>query len=150
LLWIPAPGASSVALAPPKPATPARVAPAPHSTAKLDASLDRADELLRAARFQDALTELERARGRVAALESSGSPAASAKRARLEVMAGTAWVALGADVAAEESFTRALRADAGLTLDPAQTSPKVIRSFEQSRRRLGADTGPVADVDSQR
>ena len=56
-----------------------------------------------------------------------------ALRARLEVLAAIAQVALGDDAAARRSFGRALEAQPGLELDPGRTSPKVMRALEGAR-----------------
>ena len=55
------------------------------------------------------------------------------QRAQLEVLAATAEIALGQEEAARESLERALRAEAGLSLDPAVHSPKLIHLLESVR-----------------
>jgi hypothetical protein len=42
-------------------------------------------------------------------------------------------VALGKDADARASFARALQSDPNLHLDPASTSPKVVRAFDAAR-----------------
>jgi hypothetical protein len=87
----------------------------------------------------DALAELEAASGRDAE-----------RRVRLEVLSATASIALGRDEAAHRSFERALRADADLELDPASTSPKVVRHLEATRRRLAAAPANAAENVAER
>jgi hypothetical protein len=114
-----------------KPAEP----PAPPSVA---APLDRTEQLIRAARFDDALGELERLR-----------PAAArpAERARLEVLAATAQVAFGDDEAARASLGRALDADPKLALDERSTSPKLVRALDDARAVLAAPPYEPAAAD---
>ena len=52
---------------------------------------------------------------------------------RLEILYGSAAVALGLSSAAQQSFERALQAEPELTLDPEHVSPKIIRSFNAAR-----------------
>jgi len=53
--------------------------------------------------------------------------------ARLEMLQATAELALARDADARASMVRALAADPALALDPATTSPKVLRVFESIR-----------------
>jgi LysM repeat protein len=128
----------SVAAAPPRQA-PARkhtaksAPPANATRADLETRLHAADELVRAARFEEALSETDKARP----MAGAGT---RAQRVRLELLAATASIALGRDAAAEQSFERALRADADLELDPASVSPKVVRRFDETRRRLASES----------
>lgn len=112
--------------------------------AALDVQLHNADELVRTARFDEALAETERARPALAELEATSGRDAE-RRVRLEVLSATASIALGRDEAAHQSFERALRADADLELDPASTSPKVVRHLEETRRRLAAAPANAAE-----
>jgi hypothetical protein len=118
----------------PPPAAP--LAPRPRSTAAAaprteragpGAELGRAEEMIRDARFDDALAELDRLRPRVARAERP------AESARLEVLAATAQVAFGDEAAARASLARALRADPSLALDARSTPPKLLRVFEAAR-----------------
>ena len=147
-LLLPRGGAAHVSTPPPRRVatrTPvAKAAKLDASRAALDQHLHAADALLRTARFEEALSETESARAPLARLE--GSPAARSdareRRVRLELLAATACIALGRDAAAERSFERALRTDADLELDPARVSPKVVRRFDETRRRLASASRP--------
>jgi hypothetical protein len=90
-----------------------------------------ADTLLREARFEEALDRTDRVRGELAGL--GDGPEARRLRARNEVMAATAHVALDQEDAARECFRRALAAERALDLDPATTAPKVLRVFRAVR-----------------
>lgn len=57
------------------------------------------------------------------------------RRARLEVLAGTAQLALGYEHLAREHFGAALALDPNLQLDVDATSPKVRRVFDDVRER---------------
>ncbi len=114
-------------------ATPPPVSAPPTETQELaaaDGLLDQAETLLREARFEEALDRAARAR---AALPRADGAALRARRARAEVVTGTAEVALGREGDARESFQRAVRTDPSLKLDPAQTSPKVLRAFDAAK-----------------
>ncbi len=93
------------------------------------APLDRTEKMIRAARFDDALGELERLRSEARRPE---------ERARLEVLAATAQVAFGDETAARKSIERALRADPKLALDERTTSPKLLRVFDDARAVIAA------------
>ena len=154
-LVIPGGDAAQVAAAPPPRTAPrhtarrARAQPAPDARrAALDAQLRTADELLRAARFDEALAR-DRARttGAGRARDASADRRRCQRAARrLEVIAATACIALGRDEAAQQSFERALRADADLELDPARTSPKVVRSLAEKRRRLASASANAVET----
>jgi hypothetical protein len=88
-----------------------------------------AEQALREARFELALARAERARRLLA--PDGRQP----ERAALEVLAATAEIALGREQAARRSLERALRAQADLRLDPTRHSPKLVRLFEEVRRR---------------
>lgn len=129
----PRPPGAGVRRAPVRPAT---VQPIQEvKRAAVDVQLHTADELVRTARFDEALAETERARPALAELEATSGRDA-VRRVRLEVLSATASIALGREEAAQQSFERALRADADLELDPARTSPKVVRGLAETRRRL--------------
>jgi len=51
------------------------------------------------------------------------------------VLAATALLALGRAEAAETALRRALAVEPALALDPAATSPKVLRAFDAARAR---------------
>lgn len=103
-------------------------APGP-SAASVDALVEETAALVRAAQFEAALASAERARQGVAALRAD---ARAPRRARLEVWAATAALALGREGDARASLARALDADPALRLDAA-TSPKVRRALEAVR-----------------
>ena len=94
------------------------------------ALIDRCEAELRAARFEQALASASEARAR---LETRNDVADNPDRVRLEIASATAYVALGQNDAALESFERALIADPNLELDVALTSPKVLAVFRAAR-----------------
>jgi len=119
--------------APREPAAPAAPA-APGDTpgvAEVEGVLRAADTLLREARFEETLERTEELRAEIASLGDGAE--ARRLRARNEVMAATAHVALDQDAAARECFRRALAAEPALDLDPAATAPKVLRVFRAVR-----------------
>jgi tetratricopeptide (TPR) repeat protein len=99
--------------------------------ASVEEGVRAADTLLREARFEEALDRTERLRAELAGL--AAGPEARRLRARTEVMAATAYVALDREDAARECFRRALAAEPALDLDPATTPPKVLRVFRTVR-----------------
>ncbi len=116
---------------PPAPA-PEASAPAPRRPLEEALrSIQRAEEALRAARFQEALRAAAQARAALG--ELPGGADLAAPRARLEVAAATAQIGLDDEAAAHESLLRAVEADPGLRLDPERTSPKVLRALELAR-----------------
>jgi hypothetical protein len=120
----------------PRAAEPARerCGPTPRTCPPLrsaDRALAKVEALVQGAHFDEAVALQRRAR---AALEPLGAtPLGRDRRARLEVLIGTAHVALGRRDLALESFERALAADPTLELDRARTSPKVMRVFDEVR-----------------
>ncbi len=94
--------------------------------------LDRCEAELRAAHFEQALASAGEARGRI---DVRNDAADNPDRVRLEIASATAYVALGQNDAALESFERALIADPDLELDLALTSPKVLAVFRAARGR---------------
>ena len=108
--------------------------------AQLDHQLAEVDALLTAAHFYTALALARATRDRLDTL--AANPHHAARRARLEVMAATAEVALGQRARALESMMRALRADPGLSLDERETSPKVLKLLWDARRRTGVEATP--------
>ncbi len=97
----------------------------------VESGVREADTWLREARFEEALDRTDRVRVELGAL--GAGPEARRLRARNEVMAATAHVALDQDDAARECFRRALAAEPALDLDPATTAPKVLRVFRAVR-----------------
>ena len=107
----------------------------PLRLARVDHELAEIDALLATAHFRTALAMAEATRDLLAAI---GKPSRlGARRARLEVMAATAEVALGRNAQARQSMIRALRADATLALDESEASPKVLKALREARRRTG-------------
>ena len=98
--------------------------------------LVRASDQLNAAQFQAALDTTEAALARFDSRPPT--PEAEAQRARLEVVAASAHLAFGREDAARASLERALWAEPDLELDPAASSPNLLRIF----RELGADDSP--------
>jgi len=107
--------------------------------ADLDGRLRAAEDLVRTARFQEAIGETDRARAALGRLEAGGVADAREQRVRLELLSGTAYLAVGRDDAATRSFERALAADPDLALDPARFSPKIVRRFEEIRTRVSSN-----------
>jgi hypothetical protein len=129
-----------VARARPVPRPPARPKPErAQDLASVDARIDSASAALAQARFREALDESARAR---TLLESMGASAeVRTRQARLEVMAGTAALALDLEEEAALSLGRALRADPELALDDS-TPPKVRRLFLAVRESLEKKARP--------
>jgi tetratricopeptide (TPR) repeat protein len=100
-----------------------------------DGLLDEAEALVRQAHFEEALEKAMKAREAVP--RTGDEPALRQRRARADVIAGTAQVALGKDADARASFERAIEADPSLRLDRASTSPKVVRAFDAARAAAG-------------
>ncbi len=103
---------------------------------RVESLLAETEDRLRRARFEAALESAGDARSRLALV--SDPNARRAREARLEVLAATAQLALGEDVAARESLSRAIAADPELELDPMKTSPKVIRALAAVRAQQEA------------
>lgn len=97
---------------------------------QLRLDVGRLEALLGRAHFREAAEKAPLLRRQGLALP----PSEEARRLviRTEIVAGTAALALGQEAAARQCFSRALRLDPRLTLDPA-TPPKVQRAFEAVR-----------------
>jgi LysM repeat protein len=114
-------------------ATAAPTTPAADPPSALDELLLMAEADLRAARFAEAAIAAQAAlRFLDAHPETAG---AERRRAEVEITLATIHTALGDPAAAERSFAAALRADPALTLDPADTSPKVLAGLEAARKQ---------------
>jgi LysM repeat protein len=100
--------------------------------------LARATDQLNDAQFRAALDTTEAALARLDSRPATSE--ADALRARLEVVAACSHLAFGRETAARASLERALRAEPDLELDPAMSSPNLIRIF----RGLGADDSPIS------
>lgn len=119
-----------------------RPAPAltPQTRARLaeaETQLGESEAHLTQARFAEALASARAAQTTLEDL-SANLGAARRLRARAEVAAATAHVALGDAAQAQASFARALAANPRLSLDPRQTSPKVIEALDAARAGNGA------------
>jgi tetratricopeptide (TPR) repeat protein len=88
---------------------------------------------VRAAQFEEALANAPDLRARLARTPAGGTRASLL--AQTEVIAATAELALGRAEAAEAALRRALAVDPALALDPATTSPKVLRALDAARAR---------------
>jgi hypothetical protein len=108
-------------------AAPRRPDPA---AAQLDQLVEETANLVRAARFEDALVSAERARKQAATLPRE---VRAGRSATLEVWAATAALALGRESEARDGLNRALAANPGLSLDEGTTSPKVRQALESVR-----------------
>lgn len=98
---------------------------------RVDEALDEIERMIEDAYFRTALGMVETGRGR---LDELGLLSAlNPRRARLEVLAATAEVALDLRIKAMGSMRRALRADPGLTLDERRTPPKVYALLREAR-----------------
>ena len=121
----------------PKPAAVAAKRPA--DLGPIDRALSEAESELNQARFARAVELTEQTRRELEG--RSDSPDLRERRARLEVIAATALVALGRSEDAGDSFARALRADPQLELDPSSTPPKIRRLFLQIREQIQGRQG---------
>jgi hypothetical protein len=101
--------------------------------AQVDQELADIDRLLATAHFHTALAVVGATRDLLDRL--GGDPQLGARRARLEVMAATAEVALGERTPARRSMARALQAAPDLTLDERDASPKLLELLREARRR---------------
>ncbi len=106
--------------------------PSPADVSALVGLLDRGEELLRTARFEQAL---ETARSADSQLEAADADPGT--RVRALVLAATAQIALGRNADATETFNRALAMNPAMELDPMRTSPKVMRVFRSARAQGG-------------
>lgn len=96
----------------------------------VDGALDEIDRMIEGAYFRTALGMVDKRRDR---LDELGPVIAlNARRARLEVLAATAEVALDLRLKAMRSMRRALRADPSLALDERRTPPKVYALLREA------------------
>ena len=105
--------------------------PSPAQRANVEVLVTRAESVLQAARFREALDAAGLARETLAALPDAPSWT-RLQRTRIAVVAGTAEVALGRHDAARARFAQARSLDPQLELDPLRTSPKVMRVFREA------------------
>ena len=112
---------------------PVPAAPAPLSElADVDRELAELEESVENAYFRSALAMVESTRDLLDTFEPT--PEMLSRRARLEVLAATAQIALGERAEAHASLRRALRSDPALALDERTTSPKLIEALRKARR----------------
>lgn len=98
---------------------------------RVDGALDEIERMIDEAYFRTALGMVDTRRERLNELSPIG--ALRPRRARLEVLAATAAIALDRRVDAMRNMRRALRADPSLTLDEQSTPPKVYALLRQAR-----------------
>ena len=98
------------------------------------ASERRAAARLRKASFEEVLGWAAHGRSLLGA--AAASPGAEVLRARLEVLAATAALALGDENGARASLQAALVAQPELALDPARVSPKVVSLLASVRGEM--------------
>ncbi len=106
----------------------------PADLGPIDRALGEAESELNEARFERAVELTEQTRRELE--RRSTSPDLLTRRARLEVTAATAQLALGRTEDAADSLARALLADPELELDAERTPPKVRRLFQQVREQV--------------
>ncbi len=132
-----------VAVAPPPPPRPSpeplRPGPDALRLTALAREVERAEALLREARFEEAEQAALRLRPHFGQL--GAGPAVAALRVRAELAAATAQLALGRNEQARQSLRHALDANPGLELDPLETPPKVRRALEAVRRGRSGEAG---------
>jgi len=98
---------------------------------EIDQALDDIERVIDDAYFHTALGLANTRREWLAELDPR--PGLASRRARLEVLAATAEVALGRRAQAVESMRRALMADPSLNLEASQTPPKVLALLREAR-----------------
>jgi hypothetical protein len=106
------------------------------SRAELDRQIAEIDALLAEAHFRTALSLTRATLNRLPS--ASTRPEEASRRARLNVMAATAQIALGQRPLAGLLLERALRADPTLVFDDKEFSPKLVELVAEARRRSGA------------
>jgi hypothetical protein len=111
----------------------------PPELQRIDKLLAEADEFLRSAALDQARGRLELAR--VQLKEVMDVPGAGKRVARLELLMGTVYLAVGLEREADKSLAKALTADPTLELDP-DTSPRKLRR-RVSRLRLGLESSAL-------
>ena len=111
----------------------------PPKLQRIDTLLAEADEFLRSAALDQARGRLELARAQLQ--DVMELPGAGKRVARLELLTGTVYLAVGLEREADQSLARALTADPALELDP-DTSPRKLRR-RVSRLRLGLESSAL-------
>jgi hypothetical protein len=102
----------------------------------VDALLREAQDVLIEARFRDVIDSTDLLRTQLRSMGTSQD--VMSRRARIEIMAATAQIALGRAADAAQSFARALEADPNLELSEG-TPPKIRRMLEEVRSERGGD-----------
>jgi hypothetical protein len=105
----------------------------------VDSQIDAAGADLDHARFESAAGAADLARAKLARLPAA--PAVRERRARIELLAATARLALGDAQEAGDCLERALQARPDLTLDPGASPPKLQRLFNEIRERRAGQAG---------
>jgi hypothetical protein len=100
----------------------------------VDAQIEAASAHLQQARFRSAADLADLSRARLARL--AAAPVVRERRARLELVAATAQVALGDVDEARNCLDRALAANPDLQLDPTRVPPKLLRLFDEARNHV--------------
>jgi len=116
--------------------------PMPEPTVDLtgvDALLREAQDVLIEARFRDVIDATDLLRTQLRSMGTSRG--VMERRARIEIMAATAQIALGRAADAAQSFARALEADPELELSEA-TPPKIRRMLEEVRSERRGEERP--------
>jgi hypothetical protein len=98
---------------------------------EIDRALDDIERVIDDAYFHTALGLADTRREWLAELDPR--PGLASRRARLEVLAATAEVALGRRAQAAESMRRALMSDPSMSLEASQTPPKVLALLREAR-----------------
>ncbi len=120
---------------PPRPGAPTRLD-------RAEALRAEAEQELRAARYEQVLVTVDR--GLLLLDGTVPTPEVRRSQAALDVVGATAEVALGDATAAEARLARALRRQPDLELDPAATSPKVMRLFRDVQAERSGSSRPQA------
>ena len=103
---------------------------------RIERSIAAAGAQVEAARFEEALETLARARAAVEALPPGRD--LTAPRLRLELVAATAEAASGRSEDARACLARVLALEPGFTFDTRTTSPKLLRLLDAARAEQGA------------
>ncbi len=115
--------------------TPTVVVKRDRSLQRVDRKLAQSDNLVREARFREALALAKEVKSTLK--DRQNSKDIRRRKVRTEVLTATAEVALGRKSEARASFGRALDLNPDLELDPMKTSPKVIRVFRGAKILMG-------------
>jgi len=103
---------------------------------RIERSIAAAEAQVEAARFEEALETVARARAALDALPPGRD--LSTRRLRLELVAATAEAASGRSDDARACLARVLALEPGFTFDARTTSPKLLRLLDAARAQQGA------------